>query len=244
MTVESVAAPGLMVAFAAGTLSFVSPCCAPLVPAYLSYIGGVTADNAQATRRQRAFITAGSSMLFILGFTTVFVFLGVGASMLGIFVQEQRPLLAKISGGFMIAMGLAVAGMVRLPFMYQEKRFQLASESLGPAGPMLLGMAFAFGWTPCMGPVLASILLYSGTVESGGQGGFLLLSYSLGLGVPFLLTGILWSQGLQVTRLFRRFYSKISLASGALLVTMGGLLLFDKWFYISVWTQRLWTRLL
>ncbi len=242
MTVEAVSNPGLAVAFGAGALSFLSPCVAPLVPAYLSYIGGLTTDQLNTTARQRIATTLGNSLLFVLGFTTVFVFLGIGASMLGIFVQEQKPLLARISGGFMIVMGLVMAGVFKIPFLYQERRLQVQTNSLGPAGPVLMGMAFAAGWTPCIGPVLASILLYSGTVADG-QGGFLLLAYSLGLGVPFLITGALWAQGLHATKWFRRYYGRIGLVSGALLVTMGALLLMGRWFYISVWAQRLTERL-
>ncbi len=235
--------PGLAVAFAAGALSFLSPCVAPLVPAYLSYIGGVAVTETTVSSRQRLLTTTGASLLFVLGFTTVFVFLGTGASMLGIFVQEQKRLLAEISGAFMIAMGLMMAGVLRIPWLYQERRFQIDGQSLGMAGPVLIGMAFAAGWTPCIGPVLASILLYTSSVESGGHGGFLLLAYSLGLGLPFLLAGALWTQGLHLTHWFRRYYSYIGLASGALMIVMGALLLANRWFYISAWAQRLSERL-
>ena len=246
MTVEAVVAatgPGLGVSFAAGALSFLSPCVAPLVPAYLSYIGGVSGEQTEVTSHRRLLVTTGNSLLFVLGFTTVFVFLGTGASMLGIFAQEQKRLLAQISGGFMIFMGLLMAGLVRFPWLHQERRLHFDGRALGPAGPVLVGMAFAGGWTPCIGPVLASILLYATSVEAGGQGGILLLAYSVGLGVPFLLAGALWTQGLHFTRWFRRYYGVVNLASGALLVTMGVLLLANRWFYISIWAQRLAAKL-
>lgn len=240
MTAEVVAEPGLALSFGAGVLSFLSPCVAPLVPVYLSYIGGISIQQQGVSARQRLLTTMGNSLLFVLGFSFIFVLLGTGASFLGMFLEEERHLLSQVAGGFMIAMGLMIAGVLRIPWLYQERRLHLDSQALGPAGPVLVGMAFACGWTPCIGPVLASILFYASTAEAGGQGGILLLAYSLGLGVPFLLAGAAWTQGLQVMQWFRRSYGVISLASGALLVTMGVLLLTDRWFYVNIWVQKVY----
>jgi len=222
VTVEAVVAatgPGLGVSFAAGALSFLSPCVAPLVPAYLSYIGGVSGEQREVASHRRLLVTTANSLLFVLGFTTVFVFLGTGASMLGIFAQEQKRLLAQISGGFMIFMGLLMAGLVRFPWLHQERRLHFDGRALGPAGPVLVGMAFAAGWTPCVGAVLGSILGLA-ALQPGAAFG-LLLSYSLGLGIPFLLVGAFTSQASGLIKKWGRILRWAKIIFGFVLVGLG-----------------------
>jgi cytochrome c-type biogenesis protein len=139
----------------------------------------------------------------------------------------------------MIFMGLLITGLIRMPFFYQERQMRFSEDALGPATPVLLGMAFALAWTPCVGPVLGSILFYASTSETTSQGGLLLFVYSLGFGIPFILAGLGFATALRAVSWARKHYSAISLVSGLLVMGMGVLLLLDRWSDISAWTQRL-----
>jgi len=235
-----VAEPGWGVAFAAGMVSFLSPCVAPLAPGYLAYVAGTATNAPQASLRRHTTRVLTTAVLFMLGFTLIFVALGTSVSLVSSFLQEHRRTLYQVAGGSMILMGLLVTGLIRVPFLYQERQMRFSEDALGPATPVLLGMAFALAWTPCVGPVLGSILFYASTSETTGQGGLLLFVYSLGFGIPFVLAGLGFASALRVVSWARTHYNAISLVSGFLVMGMGVLLLTDRWSDINAWTQKLY----
>ncbi len=235
---EVVPEPSWAVAFFAGMLSFLSPCIAPLAPGYLSYVAG-TAGRSNAGQRQVTLRALSTSLLFMLGFTLVFVMLGMSLSLFSGFFEEQRSVLYRVSGGLMIAFGLMMTGLPRLLWLQRERRLEISPEIFGPAAPVLLGMAFAFAWTPCVGPILGSILLYAGLAETAGQGGLLLFVYSLGFGIPFVLAGLGFTSMLRFSGWVRRHYNTISAVSGAMLVTLGVMFLLGFATTLNIWMQRL-----
>jgi cytochrome c-type biogenesis protein len=181
-------------AFAAGLVSFLSPCVLPLIPGYVSFITGFTpAELAEAKPDLSRLLVP--SLLFVAGFTFVFVALGASASVLGALLVPYRRVLAQVAAIIVILMGILMLGVIRIPGLYAEKRFDLSgARSFGRAAAPVMGMAFAFGWTPCVGPILASILALAGTSSDVGRGSLLLLVYSAGLGVPFVLAGVLFGK--------------------------------------------------
>lgn len=234
---------GWLVAFGAGLVSFFSPCTAPLVPGYLSLVSGMSgppATGAPSDQRARTLRALRTSLLFVLGFVVVFVALGVVAALLGGLMGPARRLVNQAGGVLMIAMGLFVLGVLRLPALYRDHRFELAGRALGPAGPTLLGMAFAFGWTPCVGPILAAILFYAGTTQTVGDGALLLLLYALGLAIPFVAAGVGVGGMVGVLGWVRRHYRAINWTSGATLIGMGLLYLTNSFFWLSIAVQRLY----
>lgn len=210
-------------ALLAGILSITSPCCLPLVPGYLSYISGVSGGQADRKR------IMGSAALFVAGFGLVFTALGVTASLLGQFLLGALPLLLKIAGAFVLVMGLAMLGVLRLPYLWSEKRLDMRRVRSGPAGAFPLGMAFAFGWTPCIGPILGAILAYAAATQTVSTGAALLAVYSLGMGIPFLLMAFAYSRAGGMFRFLQRHARRIEVAGGGLLVAMGLLLLTGYW---------------
>ena len=209
----------LAAAFAAGFLSFTSPCVLPLVPGYLSYVSGVAVDELGAQPRRVTVTTA----WFVAGFAVMFVALGAGAAWFGTALIEHRRLLEIAGGIFIIFAGLVFLG-VRLPVaLLGEKRIQWPRIG-GPLGPSLAGVAFAVGWTPCVGPTLASILALSAGGASPEQGAVLLAVFALGLGVPFLAFGLAFTRAIAVVGLLRRHWRIVYIASGAVLVVFGLLL--------------------
>lgn len=229
----------LFAAFFAGLLSFVSPCVLPLVPGYLSFVSGVTleemragADTVSARKpvRRQVFI---SSLAFVLGFSLVFIALGASASAVGQFLMERLTLLGKIAGVVIILFGLHLAGLLRIDWLYAEKRVQTQKKPTGPIGALLVGVAFAFGWTPCIGPILAAILTVAAAQETITQGVQLLGVYSLGLGVPFLAASLAVNQFFTAFARVRRYYHAIEMASGALLVVIGVLIFTNRFTIIA-----------
>ena len=217
----------LIAAFAAGFLSFVSPCVLPLIPGYISFVSGVSVEEMRgdappATSRLQVFIT---SLAFVIGFSLVFVALGASATAIGKFMFAKLPLLSKIAGAVLIVFGLHTMGVFRLAFLETEKRVHAQRKPAGPLGAMLVGVAFAFGWTPCIGPILGGILAIAGSRNSVGEGITLLAVYSLGLGIPFLLTSLAINQFFGAAKRIRRYYHAIELISGGLLVAIGVLIL-------------------
>jgi len=228
--------PGaLFVAFGAGLLSFVLPCTLPLIPGYLSYISGLGAEEIQDGKHRGTMLAAAG--LFVLGFSLVFVALGATASYIGSFLLPYRDVLTRISGVFIIIMALFIIGLFRLPFLYREKRVTLGRE-FGIWSAFPLGMAFAFGWSPCIGPVLTSILAYSTTEGTAQKGALLLFSYALGLGVPFLALAALAGRMFQSVRWLRRHGRIFDLSGGGLLLTMGVFLMFNQWTQIMAPVMR------
>jgi cytochrome c-type biogenesis protein len=217
----------LIAAFAAGFLSFVSPCVLPLIPGYISFVSGVSveemkADATPATSRLQVFMT---SLAFVIGFSLVFVALGASATAIGKFMFAKLPLLSKIAGVILIVFGLHTMGVFRLAFLETEKRVHSQRKPAGPLGAMLVGVAFAFGWTPCIGPILGGILAIAGSKNSVGEGILLLAVYSLGLGIPFLLTSLAINQFFGAAKKIRRYYHGIEVASGVLLIAIGVLII-------------------
>jgi cytochrome c-type biogenesis protein len=217
----------LLTAFGAGFISFISPCVLPLVPGYISFVSGVSLDRMKD--RAGTGVSLGKIALncvfFILGFSVVFVGLGASATYLGQFLSEKFVLFSKIAGVIVIIFGLHVMGVFRIPFLQYERRFHAGSKPLGLLGSFLVGLAFAFGWTPCIGPILGAILAFASTQETVKEGIYLLSAYSLGLGLPFFVTGIAMNTVLGLSKGIKSHYRKIELVSGALLILVGILIL-------------------
>jgi cytochrome c-type biogenesis protein len=209
----------LATAFAAGFLSFTSPCVLPLVPGYLSYVSGVGVDELGANPRRVTVTTA----WFVAGFATIFVAFGAGAAWFGSTLIEHRRLLEIAGGIFIIFAGLVFAG-VRLPIPLLRELRMSWPRAGDPLTPALAGVAFGAGWTPCVGPTLAAILALSAGGASPSQGAVLLALYAAGLGVPFLLFGLAFTRAIAVVELLRRHWRVVNVASGALLVVFGFLL--------------------
>jgi len=229
----------LLAAFAAGFLSFVSPCVLPLIPGYISFVSGVSVeemrtDAAPTTSRMQVFFT---SLAFVVGFSLVFVALGASATAIGKFLFARLPLFSKIAGVILVIFGLHTMGVFRLAFLESEKRMHSQRKPAGPFGAMLVGIAFAFGWTPCIGPILGGILAIAGSKNSVAEGVTLLAVYSLGLGIPFLLTSLAINQFFGAAKKIRRYYHAIELTSGALLIVIGLLIMTGQLTIITRYLQ-------
>jgi cytochrome c-type biogenesis protein len=213
-----------LAAFGAGLVSFLSPCVLPLIPGYVSVVTGFTPTQLSEARPSLARVLM-PSLLFVAGFTFVFVALGASASLLGALLAPYKGVLARASAILIILMGVLMLGVIRIPGLYGEKRFDMASaRSLGGAAAPVMGMAFAFGWTPCVGPILASILAIAGTSSDVGRGTLLLLLYSAGLGVPFLFVGLFFGKARGTMRFLTRHSLAVNRVAGTLLITMGVLM--------------------
>jgi cytochrome c-type biogenesis protein len=222
--------------FMAGLISFLSPCVLPLAPPYLTYLAGASIDqmteaSGDRTVRRRAVLAA---LLFVLGFATVFILLGATASILGQTLRQHLDLLTTVAGIAIIVMGLHFIGVFRIGLLHREARFQ------GPAmrgiwSAYLMGLAFAFGWTPCIGPVLAAVLSVAGREESVGRGAVLLAVYSAGLGVPFLLAAFAMRPFLRFLKRFRAHLGTVEMVMGVLLVLTGIAFLTGAMTDLSFW---------
>lgn len=218
--------PGVVLAFAAGVLSFTSPCCLPLLPGYLGFVSGLSPTDAAETDRGRTLLGAS---LFVLGFAIVFTALGASASILGRFLIENRTWLLKISGAFLLLVGITILLKGGFPFLAREIRADLGRMKRGPLGAVPLGMAFALGWTPCVGPVLAGLLTYAGGSGSLAKGAGLLLVYSLGLGLPFIASAMFYGKAAMSFKWLRKHGGAISRGGGVVLAAMGLLLFTGGW---------------
>ena len=241
----------LFAAFIAGLLSFISPCVLPLIPGYLSFISGVSLDE---MRGGAAAVTTGggtvaavavtpavqrrvivTSLAFILGFSLVFVALGASATYLGSFLMERLTLLGKIAGVVIIIFGLHTMGVLRIGWLYKEKRFNSSARPTTIVGAILVGIAFAFGWTPCIGPILAAILTVAAGEETVGEGIRLLAVYSAGLAIPFLMTAMAINSFFTAFAKIRRHYHAIEIASGLLMIAIGILIFTNRFTIIAQW---------
>ena len=211
-------------AFAAGLLSFVSPCVLPLVPAYICFLGGASLDQLTAEEgvdsalARKVFVAA---VAFVLGFGTVFVILGATATVLSQVIAQNIGTLGKIAGVVIVIFGLHFMGVFRIGFLNFEKRFHMENKPAGLVGSYLLGLAFAFGWTPCVGPVLATILMVAATGEDVWGGIFLLSAYAAGIGLPFLAAALAVKPFMEFMARFRKHMRKVEITIGSLLVLTG-----------------------
>ena len=222
-------------AAAAGLLSFLSPCVLPLVPPYLTYIAGTTIEDlADGGARRARRDTLLAAVLFVAGFTTVFVALGASASVVGQVVRANLNILSTVAGLAIIAMGLHFLGVFRLAFLYREKRLEV-EKPVGLWGAYLMGLAFAFGWTPCIGPILAAILAIAGSEGTVAKGAGLLAVYSLGLGVTFLLAALAMEPFIGFMKRFRAHFGTVERVVGVLLVLTGFAFLFGGMASASAW---------
>ncbi|HEX6631169.1 MAG TPA: cytochrome c biogenesis protein CcdA [Gemmatimonadaceae bacterium] len=226
---------GLAVAFTAGLLSFLSPCVLPLVPSYVTFITGLSLEDVQRTRRT-ALVHA---LLFILGFTLIFLALGAGATALGSVLRAYRDWISRIGGVLVIVFGLYLLGVFDLAAFSRERRVHLADKPVGYLGTVLVGVAFGAGWTPCIGPILGSILMYTASSADLGRGLQLLSAYSLGLAVPFLLSAILVQQFLQFFTRIRRQLVWVTRVSGAVMVVVGLLMVTSYFTILASYLQGL-----
>ncbi len=219
----------VLVAMLAGLLSFLSPCVLPLFPSYLSFVAGVSYDElagpAASARTRRAVV--GNSILFILGFSLVFVALGLPFSLLGQALAKYQRTISQVGGAFIIAMGLSVAGWLRIPFLMRYRKVELKARPAGTLGAFLAGITFAAGWTPCVGPILGSILTLASTVGKASTGLLMLAAYSLGLAIPFFLGALALTRFLALFDRYKRFLPVVSTVSGLLMIAVGLLLVTD-----------------
>lgn len=232
--------PNVPIAFAAGVVSFLSPCVLPLVPGYLSYMSGMSSQEEGDARTLHPAIAA---LAFVAGFGIVFVALGASATLLGETLRENRRLLARIGGVFIIGMGLIFMGIIKIPWLNREARFHPTPKA-GLWGSVTLGSAFAFGWSPCIGPTMAAALaMAAGSSSIGGpaEGAFLLGVYALGLGLPFVLAGLGISRLTGAVQWLRRHIRAVNVVSGALLIVVGYLFVTEQLFQLSIWMQRTFT---
>ncbi|MGD9853239.1 MAG: cytochrome c biogenesis CcdA family protein [Nitrospirales bacterium] len=230
----------LLAAFGAGLMSFLSPCVLPLVPSYISYITGLSLDQLREPSGRHQFHVAiiVNSLLFIGGFSLIFIAFGLSASLFGQWLFTYQDSLRKIGGGLIILFGLYVLGAFNVRFLSRERRFHFQTRPAGYLGSFLIGITFAVGWTPCVGPILTSILLYAGTTETSVDGLALLVFYSLGLGLPLLITALCLDRLLTHSRQIRIYVKPLSIMSGVLLVTAGGLLYSNTFFLLTSYLER------
>jgi len=222
---------GFAIALSAGILSFLSPCVWPLVPSYLTFVTGMSLEDLQdGVDRKSTMIHA---VLFVLGFSTIFILLGASASFLGQFFRAYEIWIARIGGVVIIVLGLHLAGAFKLMPLMREKRLHLANKPAGYLGTYGVGMAFGAGWTPCIGPVLGAILTYGFSQDTMWAGVGLLSVYSLGLAIPFLISALALSWFLQTFRRFRQWIPVMEKVSGVLLVFLGVLLLTGSFTWLS-----------
>ncbi len=225
----------IAIAFTAGLLSFLSPCVLPLVPSYLTFVTGMSLEDLEAGVDRKQTLT--HATLFVLGFSTIFVLLGISASFLGAFFATYKVWIARIGGAVIIVLGLHLAGVLRLAPLLREKRVHFADKPIGYLGTLGVGVAFGAGWTPCLGPVLAAILTLGFTQETVWSGAGLLSVYSLGLAVPFLVAALALDWFLQTFQKFRRWMPVVEKASGVLLIFLGLLLLTGRFTVLAGWLQ-------
>jgi len=222
-------APNIAIAFAAGVVSFLSPCVLPLIPGYISMVSGLSLQELTAEQSRAAVVRKAlrHSALFVAGFSLVFTVLGAFASGLGSPLAEHLPVLKKIAGAIVVLFGLHIMGVLPIKWLYYQKRASLSGFRPGPVGAFFMGAAFAFGWTPCVGPILAAMLALA--AEGGVVHGMtLLFAYSLGIGVPFLLTAMGVGAFLKIFQKYKRFIRWGEIAAGALLILVGVLMFTDR----------------
>ena len=228
---------GFFGAVVAGLLSFLSPCVLPIVPASLSFIAGVSFEELSDTDRDGAISwrVVWATIAFVLGFATIFVALGASASFIGELLTEHSGKLAKVAGIVIIILGLHFAGVFRIGLLYRDTRFDVAKKPAGLIGAYVVGLAFGFGWTPCVGPVLSSILLVAGSRDSMAEGAMLLGGYAAGIGIPFILAAVFIGGFFRWFKNFRKHLGLMEKITGGLLIITGILIFTGKMAEIANW---------
>lgn len=214
----------LLTAFTAGVISFLSPCVLPLIPGYISFVSGVSLEEVKSRGGgiwRRVILSSG---VFILGFSLVFILLGASATLIGRFLLSKISLFTKIGGAIVMLFGVHTTGLFRVRFLDYERRLHLRSNPLGLVGAFGVGVAFAFGWSPCIGPILATILMLASTQETVFKGSCLLATYSLGLGIPFMLTGVATGAFLKTLGKIKAHLRSLEILSGVFLIIVGALI--------------------
>lgn len=229
-----------LLAVAAGVVSFSSPCCLPLIPGYLSYVSALPVS--ELGRAEARAVTLRASVSFVAGFTVVFTLLGVSIAVVGAALVRRLPVLMRASGVLIIVMGLGMTGLFRIGFLQRERRMDLARAAPGPRGAFFLGTAFALGWTPCIGPVLAAVLTTAAAASTAPWGAALLALYSLGLGIPFIALGLGFQRARGSLAWLRRHGRAIEVAGGVMLVGVGALFVSGAWRSFFVPLQRSFAR--
>ncbi len=226
---------GVSLAFLAGFLSFASPCVLPIVPGYLTFITGMSFEELAETRGHSHLMVSAvlKSLPFVLGFSLVFIAMGASASALGTLMRMHLGLLKKVAGLGIILLGLHLAGWLPIPALLREKRLREEVVAPGMLRAFVAGIFFAFGWTPCVGPILAGILALAATADTLGRGIFLLASYPLGLGLPFILSAAFLSGFLALFQGVKRYLRQVEVLSGVLLIIVGGMIFADKLAWLS-----------
>lgn len=232
---EGSASVGILIAFTAGLLSFLSPCVLPLIPSYISFITGMSLEDMTRARRSALL----HAILFVLGFSLIFLALGATATVLGRVMHAQRDWIARAGGALIIVFGLYLLGVFNIKAFSREARVHLSDKPVGYLGTVLVGMAFGAGWTPCIGPILSSILLYTSTEADLGRGIGLLAAYSAGLAVPFLAAALAVERFFAVSKVIKRHMVWVNRVSGVLLVAIGVLLMTDYFTVLAGFLQAL-----
>lgn len=222
-------------AFVAGLLSFLSPCILPLVPPFLCYMAGVSVTELSDTRPELRPRILVSALAFVAGFSLVFVALGSTASIAGRFISAHLSMLGMVAGALIVVMGLHFLGAIRIPVLYRSATVQVENRPAGLAGAFVMGLAFAFGWTPCAGPILAAVLMMAGSEDTAGRGALLLLAYSAGTGIPFLIAAAFTGRFIAALGRARRHLGLVEKVMGAFLVATGLIFLTGLMPAISEW---------
>lgn len=225
-----------LLSLVAGMISFSSPCCLPLIPGYLSYMSALPVSDLGS--REARGVTVRAAVLFVAGFTVVFTALGASAGLVGSLLIRNLPAITRVSGILIIGLGLAMLGIVRVPLLYRERRFDLARIPTGPRAAFFMGMAFAFGWAPCIGPVLAAVLATAAATETAAWGAVLLALYSIGLGIPFIAIALGFQRARGSLRWLQRHGREIEAAGGVMLVAVGVLFVSGAWRSFFIPLQR------
>lgn len=216
----------ILLAFSAGVLSFLSPCILPLIPAYITYLTGMSIEEINEGKDKITVIK--KSLGFILGFSIIFILMGVSISSIGKAFSNNRDIFRKAGGVLIIVFGLHMMGILKIKTLYRERRTLNLRKVQGTFGSIILGMAFATGWTPCIGPILSSILIYAGSTNSVSKGVLLLVFYSLGMAIPFFLTALLIQKLSVYLKKIYKYFPIISFVSGAVLIFMGTMIFTNK----------------
>ena len=216
-----------------------SPCIVPLIPGYLSFVSGLSlGDMSMEERRRHLGRVLVATLLFVLGFSVIFTALGASASALGNIVLDNRQWMSRVGGVIVIVLGLGVLGIIKLPGLYRTRRIEMARRPLGRVGAFPVGMAFGFAWTPCVGPVLSGVLTLAAASQTAATGAVLLFAYSLGLGLPFLVTAVLMTTAFDAMGWLRRNARVVTTMSGVFLLVMGTAMVTDVLFTLNTWLIR------